>query len=112
MNTISIHAEAQTASFQVAKPLGVIDLGLPRKRPAATWLPAPVTSRTGRAIPKKASGVRTHPSTAWRDTAGEKILFGLLVLVAAAAVGYGFNCMVNLVQHWALFGAGVGQLIQ
>jgi hypothetical protein len=50
--------------------------------------------------------------TAWRDSAAEKILFGLLVLVAATAVGYGFSCMVDLVQHWALFDAGVGQLIQ
>ncbi len=48
----------------------------------------------------------------WRESGGEKILLGLLVLAAAVGIGYGFLCVVDLVQNFALFGAGVERLIQ
>ena len=58
---------------------------------------------------------RTHPRKVcarlmppWRKSGGEKILPGLLVLAAAAGIGYGCSCLVDLVQSCALFAAGVG----
>jgi hypothetical protein len=35
-----------------------------------------------------------------------------LTMAATAGVGYGFSCLLDLVQHWAVFGAGVSQLVQ
>ena len=48
----------------------------------------------------------------WRDCGGDKILLGLLVLAGAVALGYGFSCLVDLVQSCALFAARVGVPIQ
>jgi hypothetical protein len=42
----------------------------------------------------------------------EKLMLLTLTLAAAAGVGYGFSCLLDLVQHWAMFGAGVSQLVQ
>jgi hypothetical protein len=36
----------------------------------------------------------------------------LLAVAGVAGIAYGFSCLVDLVQHWAVFKAGVGQLIQ
>jgi hypothetical protein len=36
----------------------------------------------------------------------------MLGLAGAAGIGYGFSCLLDLVQHWAMFGAGVNQLVQ
>ena len=47
-----------------------------------------------------------------RDSGREGMLLGLLALAAAVAIGYGFSCLVELVQNWAVFGAGVGRLMQ
>ena len=47
-----------------------------------------------------------------RGSGREGMLLGLLALAAAVAIGYGFSCLVELVQNWALFGAGVERLIQ
>ena len=83
MNTISMNAEARRAALEARIT--------PRKHPSrACALPLP----------------------SWRDAGGEKILRGLLVLAAAVGIGYGFLCVVDLVQSCALFGAGVGRLIQ
>jgi hypothetical protein len=41
----------------------------------------------------------------------EVLGLALLVLAAVLGIGYGFSCLVNLVQHWALFNAGVGHLL-
>ena len=48
----------------------------------------------------------------WRDPGGEKMLLGMLVLAAAVVIGYGFFCLMDLVQNCTLFSAGVGRLIQ
>ncbi len=38
----------------------------------------------------------------------EKVLMGMLVVAAVGGIAYGFSCLVNLVQGWASFYAGVG----
>jgi hypothetical protein len=82
MKTISINAEARTAALR-----------------------ARIAPRT---YPRKA-GARLRLS--WRDSRGEKILQGLLVLAAVAGIGYGCSCLVDLVQSCALFGARLAQSI-
>ena len=37
---------------------------------------------------------------------------GLLAAAAVVGIAHGFSCLVDLVQHWALFNVGVGHLIQ
>ncbi len=46
------------------------------------------------------------------ESGGERMLLGLLVLAAMAAIGYGFFWLLDLVQSCALVGAGVGHLVQ
>jgi hypothetical protein len=42
----------------------------------------------------------------------EKLWMALLVVAAAGGIAYGFACLVDLVQNWALLHAGVGHLLQ
>jgi len=42
------------------------------------------------------------------EPALEKGLFGLLVLAGVIGIGYGFSCLVDLVQNWALVNASIG----
>jgi hypothetical protein len=39
------------------------------------------------------------------------LFFGLLALAAAAGVAYGLSCLLDLVQNWAAFNAGVERLM-
>jgi hypothetical protein len=85
------------------------------RRPPAEWLPAP-------ARPRQSQGCKQRPGDR-RKTAGvifltppkhslaEKFLVGLIASVALLAIAYGFSCAVDLVQHWALFDAGIQRLI-
>src|SRR5271169_3883626 len=100
MNTISINAEQQTASLQAARTLATMGLGLPRRSPPVAWLPVPSAPRTGIASQRRTGKTRAQDRPARSDSTGEKIFFGLLVLAAALAIGYGFSCMVDLVQNW------------
>jgi hypothetical protein len=69
-----------------------------------------ISSQARTAALRKHNGARLVP---WqRDSGGEKILLGLLVLATAVGIGYGFFCLVDLVQSCALFSAGAGRLIQ
>ena len=38
----------------------------------------------------------------------EKLLMAVLVGASIAGIAYGFACLLDLVQNWALFYAGVG----
>lgn len=42
----------------------------------------------------------------------ERVFFGLLAAATILGIGYGFSCLVDLVQNWALFGAGIERLVQ
>jgi len=72
------------------------------------WLPAPPVAK-----PRGLAPGRTHISgiRCSSESTGERILFGLLVLSAIIAVGYGFNCLLDLVGNWAGFNSGVAQLL-
>jgi hypothetical protein len=45
------------------------------------------------------------------DTGFERFLFALLALAAVAGIAYGFSCLLDLVQNWAAFSAGIRNLI-
>ncbi len=48
---------------------------------------------------------------AGRQSLAEKLLWVTLAAAAAAGIGYGFNCLLDLVQHWALFNTGIANLV-
>jgi hypothetical protein len=79
-------------------------------RPAPEWLPAPAPVVRRR----PASASRTRRSgwpTANPGLTTEKVMLTLLVVAAAVGIGYGFSCMLDLVQNWASFSTGVARLI-
>jgi len=41
----------------------------------------------------------------------EKGFLGLLVLAGMIGIAYGFSCLVDLVQNWALVNASIGRMI-
>ncbi|HWW01777.1 MAG TPA: hypothetical protein VNZ64_18910 [Candidatus Acidoferrum sp.] len=112
MNTISIHAEMDTTSLGVGRTFSLSEPTAPRRRAPVAWLPVPKSPQV-QAIEIRRSAkpvtLRIHP---YHSLPGEKFLMALLALAAAIGVAYGFSCLVDLVQNWALFGAGVGRLIQ
>ena len=72
------------------------------------WLPAPPAAKSRGLAPERAHARLIRSSS---ESIGERILFGLLVLSAIVAVGYGFNCLLDLVGNWAGFNSGVAQLL-
>ena len=89
-----------------------------RLRPRATvaaWLPVP-------AMRRPVASPRTRPADhnsalhrVWlpvAQTFAEKTLFGLLIASAATGIGYGFSCMLHLVQNWAAVNATVVRMVQ
>ena len=72
------------------------------------WLPAPPAAKPRGLASERAPAKWIRSSS---ESVGERILFGLLVLSAIVAVGYGFNCLLDLVGNWAGFNSGVAQLL-
>lgn len=81
--------------------------GATQPAPSA-WLPAPPAAKPRELAPGRTHTKRSRSSS---ESIGERILFGLLVLSAIVAVGYGFNCLLDLVGNWAGFNSGVAQLL-
>src|SRR5262249_14798748 len=115
MNTMTLRTETGTScptcsELLVHAPRCV----LPHSPPLPTWLPAPVSPRVVRPLPagsvkKTRQSFRAACATEFRL---ERVLMFFLVAAAVLGIGYGFSCLIDLVQHWAVFNAGVGQLIQ
>ena len=85
----------------------------PRRGAVREWLPVPAPSlpqaRTVRA--KSAPVARSiwfQPPT---KSKSEKLMFFLLAFAAVIGLGYGFSCLLELVQNWAGFHAGLAQLV-
>jgi hypothetical protein len=47
-----------------------------------------------------------------RQSGAEKFWLLVLTVAALVGIGYGFSCLLDLVQHWAAFNAGVAHLLQ
>jgi hypothetical protein len=68
--------------------------------------------RESRTVPRKsASSTRIAWLRASQESKAEKVLFGLLATAAVIGIAYGFSCMLDLVQGWAGFNAGIAQLV-
>jgi hypothetical protein len=89
------------------------------KRAVATWLPVPATrpATTRSATTNKAAAnkARTPTKSLWiplpKESFSQKLVAGVLVVAAVAAIGYGFSSLLDLVQKWASFNAWVGQIL-
>lgn len=75
------------------------------------WKKAPSVPRQ-RPVPPRARA----SSNVWlhlpRHTAGEKIAFSLLAAGSTVGIVYGFLCMIEFLQKWGQFIAGVRNLVQ
>jgi hypothetical protein len=93
-------------SFQVAG-----NFGLAPGRSAPSWLPVPAPAARPRST--QASPARSRLSARGASHSGaEKFWLLILVLAALFGIAYGFSCLLDLVQHWAAFNAGVAHLLQ
>ncbi len=111
MNAISGQARTGTGSGFMPGTLQIAaDLGLTPARPLPAWLPVPAPSR-----PKAHVGAvqaRRPLPGAVRQSGAEKFWLLVLAVAALVGIGYGFSCLLDLVQHWAVFNAGVAHLLQ
>ncbi len=90
-------------------------LGIVQAPPVPVWRKAPPVRQV---LPAERS-LWQRPSrrarSIWikpqRESVGEKLIMALLATAGVVGIGYGFNSLINLVQHWAVFAAGVGQMI-
>jgi len=86
---------------------------MPQTRPLPTWLPAPTVPRP---VARRVTPAKKVPLT-FRRACGrefrlERAFMLLLALAGVVGIAYGFSCLIDLVQHWAVFNAGVGQFIR
>ncbi len=115
MNTMTIssgNSRANTPQYAAAfEPARV--LIMPHTRPLPTWLPAPPTPRpAGRYTPESKKARQSFRPACATEFRLERAGMLLLAVAAVAGIAYGFSCLVDLVQHWAVFNAGVGQFLQ
>lgn len=112
MNSISIHAEMNTTSLQLTEAFPVRQPAGPLLPPPPMWLPAPRTPKVHAAEHRHLPKSATLRLTSQHSLPGERLLFGLLAVAAAGGITYGFSCLVELVRHWAAFGAGIERFLQ
>lgn len=112
MNSISMQAEMNTTSLQIAGAFPARQPAQPRLRPPPMWLPVPRTPKVHAADYQRSARSTALKRRSQHSLPGEKLLFGLLAAAAAGGVTYGFSCLVELVRHWAVFGAGIERFLQ
>jgi len=80
------------------------------------WLPVPAAAPARKTANDRQRARSAQRAQLWIRPEGvplsEKLMLLTLTLAAAGGIGYGFSCLLDLVQHWAMFGVGVSQLIQ
>jgi hypothetical protein len=104
MNVISARTN-ETSDLPVCRFATRNIIAFPRQeRPH--WLPAPACRTTSSAIPRRPVAPNLQGSL------GEKLVMGLLAVLAVSAIAYGFSCAMDLVQHWPVFNAGIERVIQ
>jgi len=111
MKTISIQSGTMDNPQGLLTAAGV--WGLRPHRAPAEWLPArPAAPRQQDGVKLKRSATQTR---LWislpAEPTLEKGLLSLLALAGVIGIGYGFSCLVDLVQNWALVNASIGRMI-
>src|SRR5260370_9607546 len=82
-----------------------------RRGAVREWLPVPapaLVETPGRKSAPVARSIWIQPEG---DSKGEKLFLCLLTSAAVIGIGYGFSCLLDLVQDWAGFHAGIAQLV-
>ena len=115
MTTISIPTEISGRAAQLSSRFCAETSLAPTGR-VPEWLPVPAAAPVRRVENTRHRGRVVRPARLWIRPEGtplsEKLMLLTLTMAATAGVGYGFSCLLDLVQHWAVFGAGVSQLVQ
>jgi hypothetical protein len=100
----------QAQGIDLARGLGACNGTI--QRPLPTWLPAPPAAKAFRPRDhRKAGSTRDVWIRSEGELLTERLMLALLVLSAVIAIGYGFGCLVDLVQNWAGFNSAVEHLI-
>jgi len=82
---------------------------LQSSRRVAEWLPAPPIVK---APARKVARTKSIWISPLRETLAEKALMLGLVTAAAIGIGYGLNCLLNLVGNWAAVNASIHSMLQ
>ena len=48
---------------------------------------------------------------AGEQSLGERLLYGVVVIIALAGIGYAFSGLLDVVQNWAAFNGWVAQIL-
>ena len=108
MNTLSIPTSIRSGSA-AAPAFRILDSAVPPRHTSVEWLPAPEPRPAIRIYPAASQRAWLMPP---RQGLGERVMFAVLAAAALSGVAYGFICLLNLVQNWALFHAGIATLVQ
>ena len=112
MKTISIQADRFATFGNRPEPGSVArDAGFGRIPAVPAWrfVPALAQVRPSRKPARPVCSLWLAPV---RESFGERLMLGLITVAAVAAIGHGFAAMLDLVQHWAAFNQGIGQMLQ
>jgi hypothetical protein len=74
------------------------------KRPLPEWKSVQVLPPLQNSAAPPVKSIWLAPE---RETFSEKLVFALITAAALATVVYGFSSIVDLLQHWAVFQAGL-----
>ncbi len=115
MNTISVKPVTRPGSAELSAAFVPGNLvGLPR-RGRLEWLPVPPSPSSVKGVGLPGSSrAKSRPRpylVGARYSWGERFLFGLVAGLAVLAVQYGLSCVLDLVEHWAVFNSGIERLI-
>ena len=84
----------------------------PGFRPPRAWLPAPPIVAPRKAQPRQqTSSLRSIWMNAGEQSLGERLLYGVVVIIALAGIGYAFSGLLDVVQNWAAFNGWVAQIL-
>ncbi len=114
MNTLSMPSRASGTGLPTRGGAYVFPSGSAAgaRRPLE-WLPVPAVPVKPAERPQgRGTSSRLYRLSTRREPFMPRLLFGLLSGAAVLGIGYGFSCLVDLVQHWAMFDAGISRLLQ
>ncbi len=114
MNTLSMPASASGTGLPTRGNACVFASGSAAgARRSLEWLPVPAVPVKPAERPQgRGTSSRLNRLNSRREPLTPRLMFGLLSGAAVLGIAYGFSCLVDLVQHWAMFDAGISRLLQ